>query len=89
MTGILHDELQAFRRTCPAAGLHITVNEERQKFFSEFRRHLNVYKKNKKRCKITLQTQLYLCEDQLRVSAINSHHQTEHRTINNKNYNTM
>jgi len=47
MTDILHDELHAFRRTCPAAGLHITASKERHKFFSEFRRHLNVYKKRK------------------------------------------
>jgi len=65
------------------------AGEERQKFFSEFRRHLNIYKKNKERRKITLQTQLYLREDQLHVSAIYRYHQAEHGPINNKNYNKM
>jgi hypothetical protein len=48
MTGFLRDELHAFRRTCLAAGLHITASDERQKFFSEFRLHSNIDKKDAK-----------------------------------------
>ena len=40
MTDNLHNELHAFRCTCPAAGLHI-ASKERQKFFSEFKRNLS------------------------------------------------
>ena len=42
---------------------------------------LQVYKE--KEYRIAVQTQLYLCINQLHVSAIYSHHQAEYRTINN------
>jgi len=48
--------------------------------------HIDV---EKKRYKLTVQTRLYMCLNQLHVSAIYSHHQAEHRTINKKNYNKI
>jgi len=41
-----------------------------------------------KECRITVQTELYLCINQTHVSATYSNHQAEYRTINKKNYNT-
>lgn len=48
-----------------------------------------IHKEKKERCKLTSQTQLYLCANQLHVSALYSHHKAAHRTVTKKNYNKI
>jgi hypothetical protein len=49
--------------------------------------HLKSYKETGST--ITIQTELYLCINQLHVSVIYSHHQPVHRILNKKNHNTI
>jgi hypothetical protein len=42
----------------------------------------------KKRCKLTVKTQPYLCANQLHISAVCGHHQAERMAVSKNNYNT-
>jgi hypothetical protein len=51
-------------------------------------KHAKLYICKEKRCKNIVPTQKYACA-QLHVSAIYSHHQVKHITVNKRKYNTM